>query len=186
MKTPSFLQRLFFSPLLLVFWCAIFFVNPVKAFSEVSLEYQVKAVYLYKLLKFTNWEETNTSTEERFLTIGIFGDSPLIEGLSELKAKNPDFNPKIIRLDSVEKLPTLNVLFISESENFNQKKIIDALGGKPVLICGEEENFLENGGMINFLLQDGKVRFDINLRELKISGIKLSSRALRAANRVIK
>jgi hypothetical protein len=185
MKIPFFSKRLLV-PTLLVFWCLIIFVNPVKASPKVSLEYQVKAVYLYKLLKFTNWPEMNTSLKEKFLTIGIFGDTPMIEGLSELKAKNPDSNLKIIELDSVEELPMLNVLFISESESLNQKKIIAALDGKPVLTFGEEENFLQNGGMINFLLKNGKVRFDINLRKLKISGIQLSSKALKAANRIIK
>lgn len=154
--------------------------------SQVSLEYQVKAVYIYKLIKFIDWPEMNNSSEKKNFTIGILGDTPLIESLFELKAKNPDFNPRIIQLDSIEELPSLHVLFISESENLNKKKIITALVGKPILTLGEDENFLQNGGMINFLLQDGKVRFDINLREFNISGIQLSSRALRAANRVIK
>jgi hypothetical protein len=186
MKTPSFSQRFRFSSISLVFWFVIFFVIPVKAFSQVPLEYQVKAVYIYKLLKFTNWPEINTPLEKKILTIGILGDTPLIEGLSELKAKNSDFNPKIIRLDSIEELPAIDVLFISESENPDQKKIMAALSGRPVVTFGEEENFLQNGGMINFSLQQGKVRFDINLREFNVSGIQLSSRALRAANRVIK
>ena len=185
MKKSLFLQRFYFS-ILLVFWCVIFFVNPVKVFSQVPLEYQVKAVYIYKLLKFTNWPEINTPLEKNNLTIGILGDTPLIEGLSELKAKNPDFNPKIIQLDSVEELSALHVLFISGSENPNQKKIMAALDRRAVVTFGEEESFLQNGGMINFSLQDGKVRFDINLRELNVSGIELSSRALRAANKVIK
>jgi len=186
MKTPIYLQKLFLFSLPFIFLCSIFFVNPVKAYSQVPLEYQVKAVYLYKLLKFTNWPEINGSLEKTFLKIGILGDTPLMAGLSELKAKNPDFNPKIIRLDSIEKLPSLHVLFVSESENLNRKEILAALKGKRVVTFGEEEDFLKNGGMINFLLKDGKVKFDINLREFSSSGVQLSSRALKAANRIIK
>lgn len=186
MKTLSFLQRLLLFSLPLVFWCLTIFVNPVKAFSQVPLEYQVKAVYIYKLLKFIDWPERNISLKGSFPAIGVYGDSPLIEGLSELKAKIPNFKPQIIRLDSIDELPFLNVLFVSESENLNQKKIIAALGGKPVVTFGEEESFLQNGGMVNFLIEEGKVRFDINLREFKASGIHLSSRALKAAHKVIK
>ncbi len=161
-------------------------MNSAKAYSQVPLEYQVKAVYIYKLLKFIEWPGRDISLEESFPTIGVLGDTPLIEGLSELKAKNPNFKPKIIQLDSLNELPVLHVLFVSGSENLDQKKIISSINGQPVVTFGENESFLQNGGMINFLLEAGKVRFDINLKELKTSGIRLSSRALKAANRIIK
>jgi hypothetical protein len=54
-----------------------------------------------------------------------------------------------------------------------------------VLTVGEQENFLENGGNINFLRIAGKIRFEINLDSVKDNNLKIRSKLLKLAKRVI-
>jgi len=53
-----------------------------------------------------------------------------------------------------------------------------------VLTVGEEEKFIEQGGLIRFLLDDNRVRFDINDLSARKAGLKISSRLLALASHV--
>jgi len=46
------------------------------------------------------------------------------------------------------------------------------------------EGFTSAGGMINLVMQDNKVSFDINLKSARLAGLKISSQLLRLANTV--
>jgi hypothetical protein len=63
--------------------------------------------------------------------------------------------------------------------------MLGAMQGSGALVVGESEDFLEQGGMINFHLQGGKVRFEVNLKAAEDEGLKVSSKLLRLATRVL-
>ena len=67
----------------------------------------------------------------------------------------------------------------------NSNQIVRALKGLPILTIGETENFLESGGVINFLMEDEKVCFEINVTAAKINKLRISSKLLRLAKRVV-
>ena len=63
----------------------------------------------------------------------------------------------------LQEFKNCNILFLSRDEARRQTAIVKSLRGLPVLTVGETANFLSDGGMIRFHLEEGKVRFDINL-----------------------
>jgi len=69
------------------------------------------------------------------------------------------------------------------------KKLVSAtlakLNGSPVLTVGESVNFTQDGGMIRFLLEDNKVRFEINLEATEHAKLKISARLLALAKTVM-
>ena len=68
----------------------------------------------------------------------------------------------------------------------NSAEIIDILKNSAVLTVGEREDFLENGGNINFLVEKKKVRFEINLASVKRNNLKIRSKLVKLAKRVVK
>ena len=54
-----------------------------------------------------------------------------------------------------------------------------------MLTVGESEHFVQDGGMIGFLLEENKIRFEINLEAAEHAKLKLSSRLLALAKRVL-
>ena len=67
----------------------------------------------------------------------------------------------------------------------NADWIVRALSGLPVLTVGEIDGFLESGGIINFIMEDEKVRFEINNTSARESELEIRSKLLRLAKRVI-
>jgi len=53
-----------------------------------------------------------------------------------------------------------------------------------VLTVGDGTNFVHDGGIIGFILEDRRIRFDINLRAATNAGLKMSSRLLTVARYV--
>ena len=75
---------------------------------------------------------------------------------------------------------------ISSSERDSLKEVLSFFRGKPVLTISEVNGFIEQGGIINFIIVNDKIRFEINERVAKESGLKISSKLLRLARKVIR
>ena len=65
------------------------------------------------------------------------------------------------------------------------REILGAVREFSVLTVGESDRFLENGGLINFMPGAEKGEFEINLTAAQHVGLKISSKVLRIAHRVV-
>jgi hypothetical protein len=86
----------------------------------------------------------------------------------------------------METLKKCHLLFICPSEKKNTKEIIDLVQSNGVLTIADTQGFLEAGGIVNFVIEDNKVRFDINLTASEKAGLKIRSQLLRLAKKVLK
>ena len=148
-------------------------------------EYQVKAAFLYNFAKFVEWPSTEEAAPVK---IGILGDDPFGDYLDDaIRGKTIRGRPiEARRFRYVDDLQVCDILFISDSEAKRLPEIIKTLSGVPVLTVGEGRDFAEEGGMIGLVLEAGKVRFDINNKAAKASGITVRSQLLQLARNVKK
>jgi hypothetical protein len=167
----------------------------VRADSVKSKEYQIKAAFLYNFVKFVDWPKGKPS-DEKTITIGIIGESPFGEAFEPLKdkeAKNKKVEIKLFRSVQESKLPDeqieairrCHVLFICRSEAEQFGKIKDSLKGHSILTVGDMKDFLTSGGIINFVKEEEKVRFEINNTAAKKAKIEIRSKLLRLAKKVV-
>ena len=61
---------------------------------------------------------------------------------------------------------------------------LTTLSGKPILTVSDLESFANEGGMVEFLLIDDTLKFDINLAAAEKSGLKISSELLGVAHEI--
>ena len=80
---------------------------------------------------------------------------------------------------------TCHILFIASSEKAQLKRIFEDLRGTDVLTVGDTKGFAELGGIINFVLEDDRVHFEVNRKAADQAGLKISSKLLSVAKRVI-
>ena len=148
-------------------------------------EYQVKAAFLYNFAKFIEWPPRD---EKGPLKIGILGDDPFGDYLKEV-IQDKTIRNRLIEtrhFRTVDNLEVCDILFISDSESKRTPEVINILAGVPVLTVGEGRGFADQGGMIGLVIDDGKVRFDINAKAAKASGITVRSQLLDLARSVKK
>ena len=172
--------------------------------SASSQEYQIKAAFLYNFIKFVDWPQGKTSDTNEPVVIGIIGNAPLENAFKPIEGKAHDVNGKPIVIkyfksfeelmksgenskDNLQKelevLRKCHLLFICSSEQKNLSQILDAVKDSYVLTVGEEADFLHSGGIINFVLEDEKVHFEINVAAANKAQLVIRSQLLRLAKK---
>jgi hypothetical protein len=154
--------------------------------ADESLEYQVKAAFLLNFIKFTEWPPSAFTASDSPISICILGADPFGDALDQVIA-GESVNGKKVAVERLKRAPSAKacqVLFISKTEK-NIDKILPTLG-PGVLTVGDEENFIRDGGMISFIIENRRVRFDINQTAAANAALKLSSKLLSVARSVEK
>lgn len=172
--------------------------------SASSREYQVKAAFLYNFIQFVDWPEEKLSDSDESIIICIIGKDPFKDAFEPIKNKKvKDRSVVIKRIKSFEELKNsaegnrggsdrtteeltkCHLLFICSSEKKNLKEIIDTVNTHGVLTVGEMDGFLEAGGIINWFVEDKKVRFEINVSAAERARLEIRSKLLRLAKRIV-
>lgn len=150
-------------------------------------EYEVKAAFLYNFAKFVEWPPQAFTQSSAPLRICVLGQDPFGDTLSKI-VQGKSISGRIImnqRLQSTSEARACHILFISRSDPEDLNKAIQSTRDLPVLTVGESDDFLAQGGVVNFVLEEDRVRFEINLRAAESHRLKLSSKLLAVA-RVVK
>ena len=143
---------------------------------DVSLEYRVKAAYLFNFTKFVEWPR---DTADRPLTICVAGRNVFGEVLTDLvRGERVNDRPIETRL-ILEPEPGCDILFVPRGAA--AAAYLRAARGMPVLSVGESSDFLALGGVANFILEGANVRFEIDADAAGRAGLRVSSRLLRLA-----
>jgi len=153
-------------------------------------EYDIKAAFLFK---FNHFIDFHNNSGEKYI-IGILGENPFqADILKELEKKEIKGKKIEVRFLDEKKTDFLNdvskcrMLYISSSLKNDYQKIFESIKHYPVLTVGEGRDFIEKGGMIGFLLLDKNVRFEVNLKAIEKSGLKITDVSiLRIATYVIR
>ncbi|MES2205242.1 MAG: YfiR family protein [Pseudomonadota bacterium] len=151
--------------------------------TEESLEYSVKAAYLFKFGSFVEWPPNTFLEPTSPLMVGVVGEDPFGIKLEQIiQGHTINGRPLVIRRFNHGQQPQdVHILFISKSEQQNLNAMIAGLNG--VLTIGEFEPSLP-GVMINFTLNNNKVRFDVDLDAVNRAELKISSKLLSVARNV--
>jgi YfiR/HmsC-like len=164
--------------------CAVLWsVRAEPADVAIAREYQVKAIFLYNFAQFVTWPAATFADTHTPITIGILGGDPFGDFLEDVvRGEVIDGRSLTIkRFKGVEAEIDCHVLFVSKSETARLVQILAAVGGKSILTVGETEAFARQGGIINFITVDNKVRYEINLDAAKRANLDISSKLLRLA-----
>jgi hypothetical protein len=167
--------------LIVVWWGANTCVAATS--SEGAQEYAVKGAFLFKFGSFVEWPPTAFQKADAPLVIGIIGEDPFGAKLDQIVSGHTvEGRPVVVwRARRIEQMRDANILFISQSEKERLGAILAGLQGKNVLTVSEFEH---PGVIINFVVEDNKVRFDVNLDQAERTGVKLSSKLLSVAKTV--
>jgi hypothetical protein len=149
------------------------------------LEYQVKAAFLLNFTKFTDWPPPETAVADIPFDICIIGEDPFGTALDQM-VEGEKFQGRRIAVQRVRRPAPgyCQVLFVGKGEKDIEGLLLQV--GPGVLTVGEEAGFLRAGGMIDFVVENRRVRFDVNQGAVARAGLKISSKLLSVARSVEK
>jgi hypothetical protein len=156
-----------------------------QAQNQVS-EYDVKAAYLFNFGKFVRFTPSDAVIKHQSFDLCIVGENPLGNTLDELTSNEQlDGKPvRVVRLKTAAEARGCAIAYISASEGTRVAADLDSLRGQAVLTVSDAANFLQHGGMIQFVLVANHVRFAVNLDAVRSAQLSLSSELLKVATSV--
>jgi hypothetical protein len=151
--------------------------------SSDSSEYLIKAGFIYNFAKLMQWPTSAFPQPDSPIVIGILGNDPFGATLdSVLAGKKVDARGFVVKhLKWGADIKSCNILYVSASEAPHLDEILHAVKGLPVLTIGQMPEFARRGGIVNFVIEDDKVRFEVNVEAAKQAEISISSRLLTLA-----
>lgn len=151
--------------------------------SSDSSEYLIKAGFTYNFAKLMEWPSGAFAQPDSPIVIGVLGTDPFNGTLDQvLKGKQANgraFEVKHLKWGA--DLKGCNILFVSDSETAHLDELFHNVKGLPILTIGDTPGFAQRGGIINFVVEDNRVRFEINADAAKQANINISSRLLSLA-----
>ena len=151
-------------------------------------EYQIKAAFIFNFAKFVEWPPEALPGPSLPMVIGILGDSSFGPDFQQAFAmKRINDHPLLVKeFRQAADVTNCHILFISSSvfnalEEKERREIMESLGRSNVLIIGEAPGFTEADGMISFVKENNKIRFQINEPAAKKARLKVSSKLLSLA-----
>lgn len=151
-----------------------------------DVERQVKAAYLFKFGGYVEWPDRAFATTDGPIRIGVLGSPALADELAQTVAGRVINGRQISvqKLKPGDSLAGIHILFIDHTSNDRLGEILASVKGQPVLTVTESEQGLAQGGVINFVIVGGKLRFEISSRTAQQGSLNISARLRSAALRV--
>ena len=152
--------------------------------AQAPTEYQVKAAYLFNFLKFVEWPDDAPDDPHGKWIFGFLGDTPIAAELTSLAAGKNVLGRElqIKKLQPTDNLRACNVLFIGASEKKRLPAILASLRGSSVLTVADMDDFVASGGMVQFVMEDARVRVAIDVGATNRARLKVSSKLLLLAH----
>jgi YfiR/HmsC-like len=154
--------------------------------SSDSSEYLIKAGFIFNFAKFVEWPPATFAQPDSPIVIGILGTDPfgaiIDQIVQDKKIGGRGIVIKRLKWGADSKdLKECKILFVGASERAHLDELVQTLRGLPILTVGETPGFAEHGGVIRLVLEDNRVRFEVNVEAARQAGLTISSRLLTLA-----
>jgi hypothetical protein len=147
-------------------------------------EREIESAMLYNFTKFVEWPGNALGAGGFPVVVGVWGDDSLLPVLeAALRNKTIYGHPVVVRrLDSSADPRSCAVLFVGAADRKEIARIVQSVRRSPVLTIGGLVQFSRQGGVIAFIRDGNRIRFEINLDAADRAGLQVSSKLLRLAS----
>jgi uncharacterized protein DUF4154 len=161
---------------LLLLWCA-----PVRAQGVTAPA--LKAAFLYNFANFTEWPANVLAPGQR-LSLCVMGDSAVADALEQtIKGRGVDNHELTVTVikDAASAILSCHLLYVGGVDPRRTDQILFALSGTSVFTVGDGDRFAELGGVAQLILENGHMRFGVNVEAARRAHLKISSKLLSLA-----
>jgi hypothetical protein len=168
---------------LLSIWLAVYTSPCAWSQADQTVQYPLKLAFIYNVTKFVEWPPQAFESPSTSMVICIVGHDPFPAGAErELRSRTIGGRPIDLRkITARDHTGICHVVFISDAEPKNTASILAGAEASSALTIGESEGFVERGGVVNLVIHDANVHFEINIGAAERKHLIISSRLLALA-----
>jgi YfiR/HmsC-like len=167
-------------------WLFSFSLISVGGFAQANrpTDFQIKAAYLYNFGRFVEWPPSSLKNDN--FVVCVLGRDPFGPALDKVLTGETISGKPVMakRISNPQESNTCQILFLNETDEDHLTRLLGALDKEAVLTVSDAPRFSQRGGMIQFVMDGQRVRFEVNLAATQHAGLALSSELLRVASTV--
>jgi hypothetical protein len=153
--------------------------------SPASIEDDVKAAYLFNFTKFVEWPPNAFSGTSDPLNVCVAGDAAVAAAVERaITGERVEGRPLKYVAPPPADAAGCHILYFGRGAA-DPSRLIAASGNRPILAVGDSPRFLQQGGAIAFVVEERRVRFDIDPAAATRAGLRVSSKLLRVARHIV-
>lgn len=166
--------------------CALL-CSPAQAQVDGASADQIKAAYLHKIPGYVEWPAGLFTRQDEPFVIGVVGSQPVFEQLTALAAGHPVQGRavQVRRIERTDVPANVNLVYFGQALGRNLGSQLARFKGLPVITVTDVPEGIPDGAVLNFVERDGRIRFEAAPTVAEQDGLKLSSRLLAVADRVV-
>jgi hypothetical protein len=148
-----------------------------------SRENQVKAAFIYNFAQFVEWPDNAFLGNGAPFVIGVLADGPLHAELERtLKGKTAGGREFAVRFYArPSDVQRCHILFVPASEQARVGEVLQRVSRQGTLTVGDFDGFTAASGVVRFMTEDNKLRFEVNVDAANDEGLRVSSKLLKLA-----
>jgi hypothetical protein len=156
----------------------------VSAEPKPDGELGLKSEMLYNIAKFIRWPAGTFTASRGQIIFAIVGEDVLAGVLANtLSSRSINGRPVFVRfIRRAQDIHGCHVLFISRSEEQRVAELLRAAENQSVLTVADSQGFVAAGGMVDFVMEGNRVRFEIAPSRAEHAGLKISAKLLALAH----
>ena len=147
----------------------------ILAFTNVNAQKEkFHSLFIYNFSKYIKWPDDQPA--DKFV-IGVFGSSEMAKIL-ETTAESKKVNGATIivkQFNTPQEIQDCQILYVAQSESSKIGEIVSNTANRSTLIVTDKPGLAKKGGVINFIEQEGKIKFELNQHDAESRGLKVSS-----------
>lgn len=166
---------------------ALLAIPSVAVPAQEADEQLLKVAFIYNFAKFTTWPDTVFADSSAPVVLCVVGKHELGDAFETVQGKAVGRRTVAVKyLSSYRSKDQCHVVFVADSEKSKLAKIVTTGKETHALTVSDMEGFAEGGGIIRMVRgSDDKIRFEINAGAAEEAGLKLSSKLLKLATRLV-
>ena len=144
--------------------------------NDTADEYAVKAAYIYNILRFVSWPDSSPLASTESLNICLFKDDSFAPYLDPISKKSIGKKPiKLKTIMSPSEAGSCHLIFINDSRELDKFKDGLQLDHNDSILLGNDIEFIKNGGLLSFYIDNNKVRLGANRTAIANTRLQISS-----------
>jgi len=154
--------------------------------AAAALERSVKAAFVFKFAGFVDWP-AEALPPDAPIRIGVMGEETIVQEITEAASSRTVEGRRVLakRIEPGDTLEGVHILFMRDPAFRKLASAVADLKPEAMLIVTESPGALERGSIVNFAVDDGRVRFDLSIEAAEQRGLKLSSRLITVARHAV-
>ncbi|MDP0588453.1 MAG: YfiR family protein [Candidatus Endonucleobacter bathymodioli] len=142
---------------------------------------RVKAAIIFKITYFVQWSKIKIA--DSVLDLCVLGDDSLYSELKTTQGKlSRGSKVNVRKIDKLQESDNYcEMIFIGDDFSMSTSEVAEMFKTSSVLLVSDRAHFAKDGGMLQIIERGGRIRFTVNMRPLKASGLSIGSQFLSLA-----